>query len=183
MFLLWCERSETESPSITACITSRSAVSARSLFYLPHIMYHFLPQLQFCSNVSVFTRLTTGWGKRQKKSCNLIPRKFSQKNIYLWYPNILSVFKVNYRALGSVTLTLQHCCHRLTAQLIFTGTAILKSMPLNIFSDWCHTYKERSKIITHIFFPLTSVDIGFSCWCVSPGHHWSLYPDLCVSIP
>lgn len=146
-------------------------------------MYHFLPQLQFCSNVSVFTRLTTGWSKRQKKSCNLIPRKFSQKNIYLWYPNILSVFKVNYRALGSVTLTLQHCCHRLIVQLIFTGTAILKSMPLNIFSDWCHTYKERSKIITHIFFPLTSVDIGFSCWCVSPGHHWSLYPDLCVSIP
>lgn len=160
MFLPWCERSETESPSIRGCITQDQPCQLAVCFifhtsnnvFFSYLMYHFLPQLQFCSNVSVFTRLTTGWGKRQKKSCNLIPRKFSQKNIYLWYPNILSVFKVNYRALGSVTLTLQHCCHRLIVQLIFTGTAILKSMPLNIFSDWCHTYKERSKIITHIFF-------------------------------
>lgn len=45
------------------------------------------------------------------------------------------------------------------------------------------SYKELLKIITHIFFPLTSVDIGFSCWCVSSGHHWSLHPALCISIP
>lgn len=64
---------------------------------------------------------------------------------------------------------------------IFTGTAIPISTILNIFSDWFHIRSDQKSL--HIFFPLTSVDIWFSWWCVSPGHHWSLYPDLCISIP
>lgn len=126
-----------------------------------------------------------GWlqvGSNDNKILHRPPKKILTKNIYLWYPNILSVFKVNYRALGSVTLTLQHCCHRFNSSLNFHWESYSKINAIeHLLRLMCHIRSNQKSL--HTFFPFTSVDIWFSCWCVSPGHHWSLYPDLCVSIP